>query len=258
MSRSRTLALVGAAALLLVSAAPALAQDEATTDDAMEMEGLTVEVSGVDYAFEGLPTSVPAGTTLTFTNDGTEFHEMIVVRITDEDTPLEELMAMPEEESAALSEFVGYVSAFPGTSADGSVTLETPGRYTVVCVISQGSDPAAFEAIGFDPSQLDENTDMSTLPPEVQELLAELESNPKHNELGMVQEFMVTEAGTEVGPLAEEASDEMAEAEEEVAEEMAEAEEEVADEMAEAEEEVAEAREEIEEEKEEAKEQATD
>ena len=215
--RSRFMGLFAAAALAIVSAAPAVAQDEATADDTIEMEGPTVEVSGVDYAFENLPTSVPAGTTLTFTNDGTEFHEMIVVRITDEVTPLEELMAMPEEESAAISEFVGYVSAFPGTSADGSITLETPGRYTVVCVISQGSDPARFEALGFDPMQLDENTDMSTLPPEVQELLAELESSPTHNELGMVQEFMVTEAGTEVGPLPE-ADTEETEAEEEAAE----------------------------------------
>jgi plastocyanin len=199
---SRFMGLFAAAALALAST-PALAQDEATTDDTMQMEGPTVEVSGVDYAFENLPTSVPAGTTLTFTNDGTEFHEMIVVRITDEDTPLEELMAMPEEETAALSEFVGYVSAFPGTSADGSITLETPGRYTVVCVINQGSDPTRFEAIGFDPMQLDESTDMSTLPPEVQELLAELQSNPTHDELGMFQEFTVTEAGTEVGPLPE-------------------------------------------------------
>ena len=208
MYRSRTLALLGAAALLLVSAAPVAAQDEASTDDSMDMEGPTVEVGGVDYAFTGLPTSVPAGTALTFTNDGTEVHEMIVVRVTDEVTPLEELMEMPEEDTAGISEFVGYLSAFPGTSAEGSVTVQTPGRYVATCVINQGSDPTAFEAIGFDPAQLDENTDMSTLPPEVQELLAELQSNPQHQELGMIQEFMVTEAGTEAGPLPEGDTDE--------------------------------------------------
>ena len=61
MSRSRTLALVGAAALLVVSAAPIAAQDEASTDT-MDMEGLTLDVGGVEYAFTGLPTSLPAGT----------------------------------------------------------------------------------------------------------------------------------------------------------------------------------------------------
>ena len=67
MSRSRTLALAGAAALLLVSAAPIMAQDEATTDGSMDMEGLSVEVSGVEYAYTGLPTSLPVGTELRLT-----------------------------------------------------------------------------------------------------------------------------------------------------------------------------------------------
>jgi hypothetical protein len=79
-----------------------------------------------------------------------------------------------------------------------------------LCFIQQGSDPKAFEAIGFDPSQIDENTDPSTLPPEVQELLASIESNPQHMDLGMIQEFTVTEAGTEVGPLPETTSAEAA------------------------------------------------
>ena len=61
MSRSRSLALVGAAALLLVSAAPVVAQDEATTDDTMDMEALAIDVGGVEYAFTNLPTSVPVG-----------------------------------------------------------------------------------------------------------------------------------------------------------------------------------------------------
>jgi hypothetical protein len=97
---------------------------------------------------------------------------MAIVRINDKSTPLEELMAMPEEDTAALTEFVGFVSAFPGSGAEGSIVLDTPGRYVAICFIPQGSDPAAFEAIGFDPSEIDENTDPSRLPPEAQELLA--------------------------------------------------------------------------------------
>lgn len=186
MMRTRSIGIIAGVAALSLVAAPVVAQD-----DAAEPMGETVEVVGVDYAFEGVPESVAAGTTLTFRNAGSEFHEMIVVRITDETTPLEELMAMPEEESAALSEFIGYTSTFPGTVADGSVTLTAPGRYTLVCVVRQGSDPAAFEAIGFDPSQLDDDFDPSTAPPEVQALLAEIESNPTHAELGMVHEFFV-------------------------------------------------------------------
>jgi plastocyanin len=202
MTRSRKAAALLAAATLALVATPALAQEEEPAPEA-ELAGPTIAVSGVDYAFVGLPTNVPAGTSLTFQNDGTEMHEMAVVHVLDETTPLEELMAMPEEESQALVEFVGFVSAMPGTSAEDSVTLDAPGRYVALCFIPQGMDPAAFEAAGVDLTQVDENTDPSDLPPEAQELFASLESNPPHMALGMIQEFRVTQAGTDVGPLPE-------------------------------------------------------
>lgn len=114
---------------------------------------------------------------------------------------------MPEEETAAISEFVGYVATLPGTVAEGSVSVTAPGRYIVTCVIHQGSDPDRFEALGVDPQQIDPEADPSTLAPGVAELLAEIESNPEHQDLGMLQEFTVTEAGTEVGPLPEAATE---------------------------------------------------
>ena len=48
--------------------------------------------------------------------------------------------------------------------------------------------------------------DPADLPPEVQEVMA----NPPHLAAGMIQEFTVTPAGTEVGPLPEPGADEMA------------------------------------------------
>mgnify|MGYP001821566162 FL=1 len=244
MSRSRTLALVGAAALLLVSAAPALAQDDASGDSAMDMEGLAVDVGGVEYAFTRLPTSVPAGTTLTFTNEGVEIHEMIVNRLADGVTEsFDELLALTA--SGVDLEAEGYIDtdfgnpmllAMPDQTAEGSITLEQEGRYAVLCFIPTGMEPAALEEFGVDITTLGPDTDLSTLSPEAQAYIEEVSANPPHMAQGMIQEFVVTAEGTEVGPLPAE----------------------VADEMAEAEEEVAEAREEIEEEKEEAKEQATD
>ena len=207
MSRSRTLALVGAAALLLVSAAPIVAQDEATTDASMDMEGLTLDVGGVEYAFTGLPTSVPAGTSLTFTNNGAEVHEMVVARIADGVTEsLEELLAMEGEGrdpiAEGLVEIVGDMPLFaaPGTTAEGTRTLESEGRYVVLCFIPQGlTDMSVLEQLGPDANP----EDMS---PELQALMA----NPPHLALGMIQEFTVTPAGTEVGPLPEPMTDEMA------------------------------------------------
>jgi plastocyanin len=207
LSRSRTLALVGAAALLLVSAAPIVAQDEAASDDPMDMEGLTLDVGGVEYAFTDLPTSVPVGTTLTFTNNGAEVHEMVLLRIADGVTEsLDELLAMeaegrdPMEEG--LVEMVGDMPLFaaPGTTAEGSRTIDSEGRYVVICFIPQGlTDMSVLEQLGPDAS-------LEDLPPEVQAIMA----NPPHFALGMIQEFTVTPAGTEVGPLPEAASHEMA------------------------------------------------
>ena len=215
MERSRKLAGLLASAALVLAAAPAWAQDEspsapADMGDMADMAGPTIEVTGVDYAYVGLPTSVPAGTTLTFKDDGTEVHEMIVVHILDETTPLEELMAMPPEDTASLSEDAGALFALPGTSADGSITLETPGRYVALCFVPQGMSIDAFESVGIDPYQLDPEADPSELPPEAQELFASLQSNPPHMALGMIQEFTVTEAGTEVGPLPSQAAEDTA------------------------------------------------
>jgi len=220
MSRSRTLGIVGAAALLVVSAAPAAAQDEAATDSTMDMEGLSVEVAGVEYAYTGLPTSLPAGTALTFRNDGAELHELIVARIADGTTEsLEELLGMEAEGrdpvAEGLVEIIGGAPliANPGEVAEGSLLLEREGDYVALCFIPQGFVPSELEALGVTPEMMGPDTDPADLPPEVQELMA----NPPHLAAGMIQEFTVTAAGTEVGELP--AANEMAAQDEEAASE---------------------------------------
>ena len=220
MSRSRTLGIVGAAALLVVSAAPAAAQDEAATDSTMDMEGLSVEVAGVEYAYTGLPTSLPAGTALTFRNDGAELHELIVARIADGTTEsLEELLGMEAEGrdpvAEGLVEIIGGAPliANPGEVAEGSLLLEREGDYVALCFIPQGFVPSELEALGVTPEMMGPDTDPADLPPEVQELMA----NPPHLAAGMIQEFTVTAAGTEVGELP--AANEMAAQDEQAASE---------------------------------------
>ena len=221
MSRSRTLALVGAAALLLVSAAPVVAQDDATTD----MDAMSIDVGGVEYAFTGLPTSVPVGTELTFTNNGAELHELVLLRFADGVTEsLEELFAMDAEGRDPMAEglitMVGDgqpLIAIPGQTAEGSLTLEEEGRYLALCFVPSGLDFGTLEELGVDPSTLGPDTDPSTLSPEAQAFLAEVEANPTHMEQGMIQELIVTAEGTEVGPMPEAAADEMAADDEEMA-----------------------------------------
>ena len=82
--------------------------------------GPTIEVTGKDYAFEGLPTEVAAGTQLTFKNVATdEEHLLVVVRKNDNATR--------------------ELEAAPGQSASGTITLDKPGEYLALCPIPVGS-----------------------------------------------------------------------------------------------------------------------
>jgi hypothetical protein len=113
----------------------------------------TIEITGQDYAFEGVPEIAASGAELTFTNGSeAEFHEMVAFRVVDgEERTLEELLELPEEESESLIEFQGVLVAMPGENgfnpeAEGtSVTLGEAGRYAIVCFIPQGADPAVVE-----------------------------------------------------------------------------------------------------------------
>lgn len=113
----------------------------------------TIEISGLDYGFSGVPETAAVGAELTFVNDSdAEVHEMVAVRIADgEDRPLEELLALPDEESEGVIEFQGVLVALPGETGvnpegeGSSIALSQPGRYAIVCFIPQGADPAVVE-----------------------------------------------------------------------------------------------------------------
>ncbi len=147
--------------------------------------GPAITVVGTEYHFAGLPTTVPVGTVLTLDNQGDEVHELIVVRRNDGVTKTwDELLAMPNDEAfqyitAASAE---SLIAAPGETAEGSIVIPETGDYLAVCFIPQGTttmSPPASPAAG-----------QSAAP----------EGMP-HFMLGMRQEFTVTDAGTEVGPL---------------------------------------------------------
>ena len=90
---------------------------------------------------------MPAGPTiLTAEAIGEEVHEIIIVRINDDVTlTLDELLALPEEESDTMvTEFGGMFGIFPGTS-QSTVLDFTPGRYVAICFFPQGATPEMFE-----------------------------------------------------------------------------------------------------------------
>jgi hypothetical protein len=135
---------------------------DAPTATAVVEEGvLTIVLS--DYAFGGLPESVPAGTKLAVENiSEAELHEVVAFKVHEGETrSAEELLALPEEELLAA---VGpmpttVLLAAPGApqiEALGDGTLSEPGRYLLLCGIPTGVDPeeylaAAAEAAGGPP-----------------------------------------------------------------------------------------------------------
>ena len=158
---TRLLAVLGASAVLAActSAESAETDTDATaepaaapgTDEATDTPMATdsVEITGVDYGFEGFPETLPVGTELTFRNGSdAEYHEMAVMRINDdEDRSVEELLALGDEAMASLT-FVGVAAAAPGeagTVIDGDLTLTDTGRYVATCFIPVGADPEVVE-----------------------------------------------------------------------------------------------------------------
>ncbi len=160
------------------TAEPAAAPGSETETDAPEATD-SVEITGVDYGFEGFPETVAIGTELTFTNaSDTEFHEMVVMRINDDETrSVEELLALGDEAMASMT-FTGVAVAAPGedgTVVDGDLTLTEAGRYVATCFIPVGADP---ELVG----QAMEGADGEQ---------PDLGDGPPHAMEGMVAEFVV-------------------------------------------------------------------
>ncbi len=134
------------------------AETETETETEAPAEGDVVEVTAVDWAFEGLPDEVAAGTRLSLTNGGEEPHELVAIRIPDEETrPVSEIVALPQEELGAI--FGGeptpstvLLAATGTTDTPGAVmgdgTLTEPGRYAIVCFLPVGADDSILDSEG--------------------------------------------------------------------------------------------------------------
>jgi plastocyanin len=153
----------------------------ATTEAADAPAGDTLVVTAVDYRFEGLPETVPAGTKISLVNEGNEPHEFVAIRIPDEETrSVEELVQLPEDEIDAVfgaGEPATVILAATGqTDVPGAVvgdgTLNEPGRYAIVCFLPVGSDDSILESDGPPPAGED------SMPHAMQGMIAELTVEP--------------------------------------------------------------------------------
>lgn len=188
--RPRGLATVAIAALLAASCGEDDGDDAAVTTTttttearAEEAGGETVDITAVNYAFQGVPATMPAGSTITLVNDSEdEVHEVVAFRINDDaDISVEDMLALPEEE---LGQYVtpgppAMVLVAPpggdGFPAVGDGTLTEPGRYALACFIPTGADPQEY---------LDAAQEGGEGPPQV-------EGGPPHFTQGMFAELTV-------------------------------------------------------------------
>jgi hypothetical protein len=143
----------------------------------------TVEVVATDFAFSGLPDSVPAGTKLTLVNDAaTELHELVAFRLPDdEERSIDELAALPPEQLEPI--FAGEPTAVllappggPEIAAVGDGTLTEPGRYAVICMIPTGVAPEVYLAAA---------AESAGGPPQIED------AGPPHLAHGMYAELVV-------------------------------------------------------------------
>lgn len=157
--KRRRLCLAAAAALAVValagcggSQAEASATEESARRTPTPASDGTITVTAVDYAFEGLPDRVKAGTKLALANQSKqELHELVAIRLPDtEKRPVSELIKLPEQElmAAVPGDPAAVLLAPPAggeqINAVGDGTLKQPGRYAVICSIPVGTDPAEF------------------------------------------------------------------------------------------------------------------
>ncbi len=121
-----------------------------TTTQATHGGAHTVEVTAVDFDFEGLPASIAAGTRLTIRNAApSELHELVAFRLPDnERRPVTDLLKLPEVQlTSLLGAPKTVLLAPPGAEqipAVGDGTLDEPGRYLIMCAIPTGVDPATY------------------------------------------------------------------------------------------------------------------
>ena len=106
-----------------------------------------IDVTATDYAYDGIPADAEAGKTLIrITNDGTEYHEVVLQRVhTGETRSVEEILALPEEEGGDLLDYQGNAFAPPGLGNWTVVDLSA-GRHAAMCFIPTGATPEAFQS----------------------------------------------------------------------------------------------------------------
>ncbi|HEV8205276.1 MAG TPA: hypothetical protein VGR04_01150 [Acidimicrobiia bacterium] len=108
-----------------------------------------LQANGIEYEFQGLPKTVPAGkVAIQFTDNGAEIHELEVLRIKGKDSA-KKLTGLSESQLGKKAEDVGSTFAMQGQTSYAFADMSKPGRYAVLCHLPVGStSPQAAEEAG--------------------------------------------------------------------------------------------------------------
>jgi hypothetical protein len=96
------------------------------------------QVGLIDYAFKGLPRTLPAKTTLQLTNEGKESHEVSVLKLADGATTADVLDFLTSTTSPSGPPPFAFAAGFQGVApgGTGSVDLDLDsGTYVAICFI---------------------------------------------------------------------------------------------------------------------------
>jgi uncharacterized cupredoxin-like copper-binding protein len=124
-----------------------------TADHAYGLESCgwqVVNASASEYAFDGIPGELEAGTTsFELSNEGTELHELLLLRKKDDTTEsFDELLELPEDEAQAKVDFVGAAFATPGEEGAYAIAELEAGDYMAICFIPVGTVDEETEVDG--------------------------------------------------------------------------------------------------------------
>jgi plastocyanin len=118
--------------------------EELSADE--QAKATKLAVKGFDFRYEGVPASIAAGPAVfSFTNSGSEDHEIGVVKIKDGFTieKVVELSKADPEDQSYVDRFLGAAYAKPGEGTDLSVKLD-PGLYGFACFVEDAQGTPHF------------------------------------------------------------------------------------------------------------------
>jgi hypothetical protein len=147
----------------------------------------TIDIAARDYFYEGVPDSVPFGSTIALINDSeSEFHTLHLVYFGLDETPLDELATLDYLPLLfEVAQPTSVLLSMPGEPAYGHLirppwqdpVVRKPGRWVIFCGVWLGADPV----------ELQETIQATSQPPPA------IEGAPRHYTTGMIADFIVEE-----------------------------------------------------------------